>query len=244
MYEPWGGPTWVAALGAPRRVLGGSTVCWGALTVCVEAPKPRGVPPAPRGWRSTHPALSAPPPSCLQAVATATEDRCDWLSPGHVVTRGLHIPACTAPPPLLRDAGDPAMAGGRRGNPSWEPGPRTCEGPYGRRRRPCRSPGATGPQRALPASQRATPSPPGPAVWAIQASRPVAGPPRPLLPPAPRTHVWKRDKPGEAPSICRLRREARAAGRLRSAWWPPARPACSRPACPLPCTPACGAVLF
>lgn len=93
---------------------------------------------------------------------------------------------------------------------------------------------------ALPASQRATPRPPGPAVWAIRASRPVAGPP---LPPAPRTHVWKKDKPGEAPSICRLRREACAASRLHSVW-PPDRPARSWPAHPLPCTPACGAVLF
>lgn len=69
--------------------------------MCAEGSPRLGGSPASQRRRSTH-----PPPSCLQAVATATEGRCDWLSLDHVEgepARGLHIPACTALPlPRLR----------------------------------------------------------------------------------------------------------------------------------------------
>lgn len=96
---PWGGPMWVAALGTPRRALGG-TPCVGVSLTVWGTLKPRGdrtprFPPR----RRTHPELSAPPPSCLQAGTTATRSRCHWLSAGHVEGEegpGLHVPACTA----------------------------------------------------------------------------------------------------------------------------------------------------
>lgn len=57
---PWGGPMWVAALGTPRRALGGTRVCWGVPHRVCGAPKPPGDPPvaplAPHSPRAQRPA--------------------------------------------------------------------------------------------------------------------------------------------------------------------------------------------